>query len=138
MGLAEKIKVPEVFSKPLYSKPQKEESWFSLQPDTKTPAPKFEELGKLHHYYKEVARHPYYDKEGNLLYYVLRLENSEGKKITPPLSYGNFKEEEPSWQLKGYKDPNGKNPLYGLEKLKDHPLATVVIVEGEKAADLGA
>lgn len=35
-------------------------------------------------------RHPYYDKEGNLLYYVLRLENQQGEKITPPLSYENL------------------------------------------------
>jgi hypothetical protein len=125
--------------KPSIDRIKEEIDWISLEPDPNIPAPKFEELGKLHHYYNEVMRHPYYDKEGNLLYYVLRLENQEGKKITPPLSYGKFsKEEKPSWQLKGYKNQNGKHPLYGLEKLEDNPLATVVIVEGEKAADFGA
>ena len=127
------------FLKPSHDEGKEEVDWVSLKPDPKIPAPKFEELGKLHHYYNEVMRHPYYDKEGNLLYYVLRLENQQGEKITPPLSYGKFsKEEEPSWQLKGYTGQNGKHPLYGLEKLKSNPLATVVIVEGEKAADFGA
>lgn len=125
--------------KPSSDRQKEEIDWISLKPDPNIPAPKLEKLGKMHHYYKEVMRHPYYDKEGNLLYYVLRLENNEGEKITPPLSYGKFSEDEkPSWQLKGYKDQNGKHPLYGLEKLDSNPLATVVIVEGEKAADFGS
>lgn len=78
------------FLKPSNDEAKEEVDWISLKPDPKIPAPKFEELGKLHHYYNEVMRHPYYDKEGNLLYYVLRLENQQGEKITPPLSYGKL------------------------------------------------
>jgi hypothetical protein len=138
LGETSNFKNQSACLKPSSDEAKEEVDWSSLKPDPNIPAPKFEELGKLHHYYNEVVRHPYYDKEGDLLYYVLRLENDEGKKITPPLSYGKFNEEEPSWQLKGYKDQSGKHPLYGLEKLESNPLATVVIVEGEKAADLGA
>ena len=139
LGETSHFKNQLIFSKASHDEAKEEVDWIPIKPDPKIPAPKFEELGKLHHYYEEVMRHPYYDKEGNLLYYVLRLENQQGEKITPPLSYGKFSEEEkPSWQLKGYKSQNGKHPLYGLEKLESNLLATVVIVEGEKAADFGA
>lgn len=139
LGEISNFKNQSAFLKPSSDETKEEVDWTSLKPDPTILAPKFEELGKLHHYYDEVMRHPYYDKEGNLLYYVLRLENQQGEKITPPLSYGKFsEEEEPSWQLKGYTSQNGKHPLYGLEKLESNPLATVVIVEGEKAADFGA
>ncbi|MCB1073112.1 MAG: conjugal transfer relaxase/helicase TraA, partial [Chlamydiia bacterium] len=117
----------------------KESDWVSVKPDPKVPAPKFEEQGKLSYYYNEIMRHPYHDEKGDLLYYVTRLQdkNDPSCKITPPLSYGYFKNspEKLSWERRGYKDENGKKPLYNLHHLREKPLAPVLIVEGEKTAD---
>ncbi|MCB1106952.1 MAG: conjugal transfer relaxase/helicase TraA, partial [Chlamydiia bacterium] len=132
LGIASEIRLPTSYKK---IETSKESNWTSLKPDSHVPPPKFEEIGKLHHYYKEVARHPYRDLNGNLLYYVLRLENDKGQKITPPLSYGRFEDQNPSWELKGYTPQGEKRPLYNLHHLKEKPLAEVLIVEGEKTAD---
>ncbi len=138
LGIASDITPPTSFKKPEVSY-QKESDWVSIKPDTKVPAPKFEEQGKLSYYYDEVTRHPYHDAEGNLLYYVTRLQDKKdpSRKITPPLSYGYFKDnpEQCSWERRGYQDENGKRPLYNLHQLKEKPLAPVLIVEGEKTAD---
>ena len=93
---------------------------------------------KLHYYFEEVARHAYRDENGQLLYYVLRLKdkNDSTKKITPPLSYGYWKSnsENPCWELKGFQSE--KNTIYNLSSLKEKPHATVLIVEGEKTANM--
>lgn len=137
LGIAKDIQLPNHFKRaePLSKKPF---TWISLKPDPDHPAPPLEKLGKLHHYYQEVTRYPYHDLQGNLLFYVLRLENPKGEKITPPLSYGKFNEEDkPSWQLRGYLSETEKRPLYNLHQLKEKPLSRVLVVEGEKAADKG-
>jgi len=138
MGIVNEIKLPSSFKKPEGSL-GKESDWVSVKPDPKVPAPKFEEQGKLHHYFDEVMRHAYHDEKGNLLYYVLRLQdkNAPSRKITPPLSYGYFKDnpEDLSWERRGYKDEHGKKPLYNLHLLRGKPLAPILIVEGEKTAD---
>ena len=138
LGIADEIKLPACFQKPKTSY-EKESDWVSVKPDPKHPAPQFEEKGKLSHYYNEIARHPYHDEKGNLLYYVTRLQdkNNPSRKITPPLSYGYYKNdpEKLLWEMRGYKDENGKKPLYNLPLLKEKPLAPVLIVEGEKTAD---
>jgi len=138
LGIANEIKLPATFNKPKLS-PEKDSNWVSIKPDPKVPAPKLEEQGKLSYYYKEVMRHPYHDERGNLLYYVTRLQdkNNPSRKITPPLSYGYFKNnpKQLSWERRGYKDENGKKPLYNLHHLREKPLAPVLIVEGEKTAD---
>ncbi len=138
LNIAPSLKISETFQKPL-----KEEktlsNWHPKKPPVHKLPPTLKEL-KLDKHWNEAMRHEYRDREGNLLYQVLRLQdpNNLSKKITPPLSYGHYADEEKlSWQLKGYKDETGRNSLYGLEKLDKNPKATVVIVEGEKAADLG-
>lgn len=138
LGIVSEIKLPASFNKPK-SSPEKDATWVSIKPDSKIPAPKFENHGKLHYYYKEVMRHAYHDEKGNLLYYVLRLQNKEdsSQKSTPPLSYGYYKDnsEKHIWELRGYKDDQGKKPLYNLHHLMEKPLAPVLVVEGEKTAD---
>ena len=138
LGIASEIKLPVSFQKPATSY-EKESDWVSVKPDSKIPAPKLEEQGKLCYYYEEVMRHPYHDEKGNLLYYVTRLQdkNDPSRKITPPLSYGYFKDnpEELSWERRGYKNENGKKPLYNLHLLREKPLSPVLIVEGEKTAE---
>lgn len=138
LGISDKIQVPDSFKKPKI-KAQEASDWINKIPKGSNPAPKFEEQGKLHHYFNETMRHAYRDEGGNLLYYVLRLKNKQdpSKKITPPLSFGHF-EDNPSkvyWEYRGYKNENGKKPLYNLQLLREKPLAPVLIVEGEKTAD---
>ena len=138
VGGAPDIKVPKAFSKSVPAS-SKETEWESVKPDANIPAPKLEELAgkKLHHYFEEVARHPYRDENGQLLYYVLRLRDrhDQTRKITPPLSYGYWKSnpEALSWSLKGFQSE--KSVLYNLHALKEKPNATVLVVEGEKTAD---
>ncbi|WP_194848016.1 AAA family ATPase [Candidatus Neptunochlamydia vexilliferae] len=137
LGIASEIKVSAQFQKPIGSF-EKASDWVSISPDPKVPAPPFEKQ-KISNYYTEVMRHPYHDQQGNLLYYVTRLQDKKdpSRKITPPLSYGYFKNapEKLSWQRRGYKPENGKKPLYNLHHLQEKPLAPVLIVEGEKTAD---
>jgi Ti-type conjugative transfer relaxase TraA len=123
------LKRIETFSLP------KENDWISLKPDPTIPLPGIRRIGE----YIETARFPYKNAKGKLLYYVLRLENEEGKKITPPLSYGYEigKEGSPYWKIKGFSQSlEEKKTLYHLEELKQKPLAPVLVVEGEKTADL--
>lgn len=140
LEVAHEIKVPKVFSKSHSgARKEKDSDWVSLLPDSNIPAPRLEELSnrKLHHYFEEVMRHPYRNEHGQLLYYVLRLKDRSDstKKITPPLSFGYWKSnpENPRWELKGFQA--GKNLIYNLHQLSEHPRATVLIVEGEKTAD---
>lgn len=121
------------------SKP--EDVWVSLKPPSDQPAPSLENIEgrRLDKYFNEVCRHAYRDIDGEMLYYVLRLHSkSEPKqKVTPPLSYGYWKSkpDQLKWELKGYKEE--QRSLYNLHQLKQHPLAPVLVVEGEKTADLG-
>ncbi|CAO5676876.1 MAG: hypothetical protein HEEMFOPI_02046 [Holosporales bacterium] len=80
----------------------------------------------------EVAHFEYKDADGKTLGYVVRLEDKEGNKITPTLTYCQNNKGEKSWQFKGFGDDR---PLYGLDVLKQKESAPVLIVEGEKTCD---
>ncbi|WP_079989434.1 AAA family ATPase, partial [Candidatus Protochlamydia phocaeensis] len=129
------LKIPSHFNFKQSSKPLDE--WKSLKPDPNHPAPHLEHLSKeFSHKYNEVTRHAYCDEKGGLLFYVLRLveKDNPSKKITPPLSYGQWQgADKATWSLKNYKSEN--RPLYHLNLLSQNPLAKVLIVEGEKTAD---
>ena len=82
------------------------------------------------------ATYEYKNRSGELLGYVVRVLDEEGKKQTLPASYcHNMKANIGGWRLKGFSD-NGYKPIYGAEKLEQSPLQKVLIVEGEKAADV--
>ncbi len=139
LGESDFVQTPKSFLKP--SKAQKEDvEWVSLRPDLQKPAPKLEAVGGkgLHYYFNELARHAYKDESGNLLYYVLRLQKKDNpsEKFTPPLSFGYWKANpnEPGWALKGFHAE--QNALYNLPALRENPTAKILIVEGEKTADL--
>jgi hypothetical protein len=141
LGMAHEMKVPKSFLR-IPTNGSKESDWVSLQPSHQMPAPKLEEIThkKLHYFYNETARHAYRDESGHLLYYVLRLEdkNNSQVKITPPLSFGYWKDtkDKVDWDLKGYvADAQAKRHLYNLPDLATHPHSKVLIVEGEKTAD---
>ncbi len=141
LGMVQDIQVPRSFQKPT-KEVSVDRDWISLKPAPSIPAPALKDLPgkKLHYYYEEVARHAYRNEAGDLLYYRLRLRDNHDptKKFTPPLSYGYWKSnpERPVWELKGF--DSGKNLLYNLPLLKQNPLSHVVIVEGEKTADLAS
>lgn len=138
LGIASDISIPKTFMRPSHEH-KAEDTWVSLRPDPSVPAPKLEELKgkKLGFYFNEVTRHAYKNENGQLLYYVLRLQdkNDSTRKITPPLSYGYWKSqsEKIGWELKGFQDD--KRSLYNLHLLKDNPHSTILVVEGEKTAD---
>lgn len=63
---------------------------------------------------------------GNPILYVSRYDHSQGKTFLPWTQNGN------GWVCKNLPAPR---PLYGLDLLADNPIAPILIVEGEKAAD---
>jgi len=79
------------------------------------------------------ARWLYRDRDGALLGYVCRFDGSEAAKDFIPLTFcrhdGHGRTE---WRWKAWPVPR---PLYGLDRLAARPVAPVVVVEGEKAAD---
>src|SRR4051794_15090236 len=82
----------------------------------------------------------YRDAAGQLLFHVARYEweetGKDGKrklrKATPAITYGHGEDGRRHWRAKG----NGRNILFGLEQLAARPHAPVLVVEGEKAAEI--
>lgn len=79
----------------------------------------------------------YRDPEGRLLGYVLRLDFEDGKKITPTVIWCRHKETgEERWCVAHFPEPR---PMYRLDALAaSSPEASVILPEGEKAADAAA
>lgn len=77
--------------------------------------------------------HRYCDYHGNILGYAARLiDKQSGKKQVLPVAYLYYKQENKTKvALKAFTD---QKLIYGLEKLHDNK--TVLIVEGEKTADI--
>lgn len=128
----------------LYSRPQElakpkiEEHtvWKPMFPvPDKAPKPDIETNPYLSYMAKDrqiTAMYEYKDCNGNLLGYVVRLEDREGGKITPTLTYCKNEKRQQHWRWQGFGEDR---PLYGQEKLVKHPTQAVLIVEGEKTAD---
>ena len=131
VGLSANLEIPRQVQKKFPSQEPKE--WVSLKPPANAPAPSDRQVED----YVETARYAYKNAKGELLHYVLRLEDKEGNKITPPLSYGYDREEntKPHWKMKGFDHGEEKRTLYNLDCLEKNPLAPVIVVEGEKTAD---
>jgi len=83
---------------------------------------------------KTTFRWPYLDAEGSLLGYVCRWDTPTGKEIRP-LSFGRMSDEAPGFERWEWRSWPAPAPLYGLHTIEQHPAATVLVVEGEKAAD---
>ncbi len=63
---------------------------------------------------------------------MIRLEDMDGNKITPTLTYCRNDKGDEQWQWRGF----GNNRLlYGLDHLKQRPNAPVLVVEGEKTCE---
>jgi putative DNA primase/helicase len=82
---------------------------------------------------KLVATYEYNNADNALHFMICRFVLDDGAKTFAPLSLWKDAEGSLSWQ---WVMPQGLRPLYNLSKLADAPIsATVVIVEGEKAAN---
>lgn len=68
----------------------------------------------------------YRSASGDLFGYVCRFDLPDGGKEVMPLTWDG------AWRWKALPKPR---PLYGLDRLAAKPQATVLVVEGEKAAD---
>ncbi|AVP87955.1 hypothetical protein phytr_10270 [Candidatus Phycorickettsia trachydisci] len=92
-----------------------------------------ERFGYLCSANKLEALHRYCDDQGNILGYAARLiDRQSGKKQVLPVAYLYDQEENKAKvALKAFTD---QKLVYGLEKLRDNK--TVLIVEGEKTADI--
>ena len=80
------------------------------------------------HLGEPTLRHEYTDAEGRLIFYHCRFDLGGGKKTFRPLSRQDGK-----W---AWKDPPGALPLYGLADLAAHAEKPVLLVEGEKTAEV--
>lgn len=120
---------------PVYKQaPLKETKWTPVLPvpeNTSRPEPQKDHYLSYMLKEREIKTvFPYRNEEGQLLGYVVRLEDKDGSKITPTLTYCQNEQGQQHWRWKGFE---GVRPLYGLDRLeKDKP---VLLVEGEKAAD---
>lgn len=79
------------------------------------------------------ARYAYCDEYGSLLGYVVRLKDPAVGKVVPVLTYCRNESGQQGWRWKGFGTPR---PAYGLELLSKNPTATILIVEGEKTANV--
>ncbi|MCA3741998.1 DUF927 domain-containing protein [Phenylobacterium sp.] len=76
----------------------------------------------------------YRDASGALLHWVARFDLPDGGKDVRPLTIWRSPAGVLGWEWRGCPDPR---PLYGLDRLAQAgPAAPVLLVEGEKAADL--
>ncbi len=82
--------------------------------------------------HQEINRYAYKDADGNILGYVVRLEDKQGNKITPTLTYCRNQDGKEQWRWQGF---SSNRSLYGLDQLKQKFDAPVLVVEGEKTAE---
>jgi Domain of unknown function (DUF6371) len=117
----------------------KEDGWISLMPPEGHSLPDMKVLSKyFREHYVLNAKYPYYNQNGDIVCYNLRLEPKDGSKakLILPLSYGKTNEDDqPKWSFKKFKTE--KELLYNSNILKKYPKKPVLIVEGEKSADAG-
>jgi hypothetical protein len=74
----------------------------------------------------------YLNEDGRLLFVMCRFETENDGKIFRPVTYCRSTQGHCDWKWKSHPDPC---PLYGLNRLSEHPNNPVLIVEGEKTAE---
>ena len=125
---------------------QKERKTPTWKPITPVPSHVKGPENKIFNYmlkdgYRETVRHAYRDEQGRLLGYVFRFEkpnpedpNGKNLKTARHLAYCENEMGERNWKPQGF---FGDEKLpYGLEKLAQDPDKPILIVEGEKTADV--
>ena len=102
------------------------------------PVPAYAPKPPREHPFKErrptLAVYPYYGASGELLGYTYRLPKSRGGKTVEPLVWARDAAGVEAWRWLSFSKPR---PLYGLDRLAAKSAATVLVVEGEKCADVG-
>lgn len=79
------------------------------------------------------ATHAYHAADGRVIGYVCRWEaKGEQRKEFSPLTWCVNQRGQGEWRWQGW---TPKRPLYGLDLVDARPVALVIVVEGEKAAD---
>lgn len=126
---------PTAAKAPRKQRPRKPSPWVTgiAPPDEPPPAtlPKKTDAGWVK--YPVVAAWPYRDLDGNLHGYTCRIEPTPGHKEVIPLIWQTSTESgEQRWNQGALPEPR---LLYGTELLLARPDATILLVEGEKAAD---
>ena len=84
---------------------------------------------------KPSGRWPYREAAGRLLFEVCRFDPAGERKIFLPLSFWRHASGALRWLWKSVPAPR---PIYGLDRLAASPGASLVVCEGEKAADAAA
>ena len=74
----------------------------------------------------------YSNAEGGLFHRICRWDLGKGEKTIRPLSYCESADGKREWR---WMHLPGPRPVYGLDHLAQHPAASIVLTEGEKAAD---
>ena len=137
LKISETIKVPKSYQIHHLRQEIKEGNWVSQKPPSTVQQYSSPALPPYLKEFEEQARYAYRDKNGDLLFYTLRLsdKNDPSGKAILPLSYGYWKNRpnQNRWALKHY--ANSDRPLYGLHLLYKNHNKPVLIVEGEKSAD---
>ena len=82
---------------------------------------------------RPLARWAYVDAAGQLLGYVCRYATSSGGKEILPLTWSRHPTKGLAWRWRQFDDPR---PLYNLHGLTTRASAPVLLVEGEKCAEL--
>jgi hypothetical protein len=72
---------------------------------------------------------PYYNAEGDLMFYVIRCRYPDGGKMTPVISWCRGPNGEELWAAKR---PLPPFPLMGLDEITANPEKKVILVSGEK------
>ena len=131
LGLGEgKTQLPRIEVKRPQIQPASK--WTSFAPSEKSPPPHFEDIPQFRGN-QYVTHHDYKSEEGKILFRVFRLKDSEGNKQIRIFSYGSFSHHP---DVKFWDNKHPSNPsLYNLDLLAKNKAATVIVVEGEKAAD---
>ena len=83
-------------------------------------------------HYTITLKNPYYNQLGQLLGYSMRYEIPTGKEVLP-LTLWKTADGVAKWRWKSFPEPR---PLYNLNKVAHSPSATIIIVEGEKCAEV--
>lgn len=93
-----------------------------------------EPLVRHYHYGVPTGIWRYYTADGkNLIGVVCRYESPKGKQVLPMTWCRSPKGDSEEWRFKAFKRPR---PLFNLQRITDHVEAPVLIVEGEKCAEI--
>ena len=113
-------------SKPIQR--EKVDAWQPINPvpDDAPEPPRHYKMGE------PSRRWTYRDAEGRVLFNVCRFDKADGEKEVLPLTFCQNEDGKRQWRWKGLPAPR---PLYNLDGLTAKPEATVIVTEGEKAAD---